>query len=178
MSFVHFTDASVTMPPMVVFANSLITVTSDYNNGIGRTIPLPQIDHRATFKPKIQQPKKMTKKKKTTTTTAVAAAAAAMHKKYNNKPMNPQAENLILNNNTKYSDDSNDYLDRNDILNGNGSPSQSHHPNAGGDTSPAPYEKPDQRSNNSPDILSMVLSLKKNALMHDPYVIQFISSIR
>lgn len=170
------------MPPMVVFANSLITVTSDYNNGMGRTIPMPQIDHRPSFKPKIQQPKKMTKKKKTTTTSPMAA----MQKKYTTKPMNHQAENLILNS-TKYSDDSNDYSDRNEMgasnsLNGNGgSPTQYHHPNnggGGGDTSPAPYEKPEQRSNNSPDILSMVLSLKKNALMHDPYVIQFISSIR
>lgn len=99
--------------------------------------------------------------------------------------MSQQAENLILNT-TKYSDDSNDYSDRNEMgsnsLNGNASPTQNHHSNnndgAGGDTSPVPYEKPDQRSNNSPDILSMVLSLKKNALMHDPYVIQFISSIR
>lgn len=162
-----FADASVTMPPMVVFANSLITVTSDYSNGMGRTIPLPQIDHRPAFKPKLQQPKKMTKKKKTT-------APTAMHKKFNAKPMNHQAENLILN--SKYSDDSNDYAERND-MGGSSSPTQNHHPN-GGDTSPAPYEKPDQRSNNSPDILSMVLSLKKNALMHDPYVIQFISSIR
>lgn len=166
------------MPPMVVFANSLITVTSDYNNGMGRTIPLPQIDHRPSFKPKIQQPKKMTKKKKTMPMTAI-------HKKYNTKPMNQQAENLILNS-TKYSDDSNDYSERNELgggsnsLNGNASPTQNHHhhhANNGSD-SPAPYEKPDQRSNNSPDILSMVLSLKKNALMHDPYVIQFISSIR
>lgn len=94
--------------------------------------------------------------------------------------MNHQAENLILNS-TKYSDDSNDYAERNEMAAMNGgsvSPTQNHHPNNGGDTSPAPYEKPDQRSNNSPDILSMVLSLKKNALMHDPYVIQFISSIR
>lgn len=99
--------------------------------------------------------------------------------------MNQQAENLILNS-TKYSDDSNDYSERNELgggsnsLNGNASPTQNHHhhhANNGSD-SPAPYEKPDQRSNNSPDILSMVLSLKKNALMHDPYVIQFISSIR
>lgn len=96
--------------------------------------------------------------------------------------MNPQAENLILNT-TKYSDDSNDFTDRNEmgahLLNGSASPTQnSIGGGVGGDTSPAPYEKPDQRSNNSPDILSMVLSLKKNALMHDPYVIQFISSIR
>lgn len=171
-----FADASVTMPPMVVFANSLITVTSDYrpqtsdySNGMGRTIPLPQMDHRPPFKPKLQQPKKMTKKKK-------ATAPTAIHKKFHAKPMNHQAENLILNS-TKYSDDSNHYAERNDMggLNGNASPT---HPSNGGDTSPAPYEKPDQRSNNSPDILSMVLSLKKNALMHDPYVIQFISSIR
>lgn len=170
-----FADASVTMPPMVVFANSLITVTSqDYSNGMGRSIPLPQIDHRPPFKPKLQQPKKMAKKKKAT------APTANIHKKYNTKPMNHQAENLILNS-TKYSDDSNDYAERNEMgaLNGSASPTQNHHANNnGGDTSPAPYEKPDQRSNNTPDILSMVLSLKKNALMHDPYVIQFISSIR
>lgn len=154
---------------MVVFANSLISVTSDYNNGMNRTIPMPQINHdhrQSSFKQKLPQPKKITKKKKTT--------ASAIQKKYA-KPMNQQAENLILNS-TKYSDDSNDYMERHDMggnsLNGSTSPTHN-----GGDTSPVPYEKPD-RSNNSPDILSMVLSLKKNALMHDPYVIQFISSIR
>lgn len=153
------------MPPMVVFANSLISVTSDYNYGMGRTIPISQIDHRPSFKQKPpQQPKKITKKKK----------SAAIHKKYQ-KPINQQAENLILNS-TKYSDESNDYSERY-MCGGNTSPTQNHHSNGGDDTSPVPYEKPDHRSNNSPDILSMVLSLKKNALMHDPHVIQFISSI-
>lgn len=157
---------------MVVFANSLITVTSDYNNSMGRTIPLPQIEHRPSFKAKLQQPKKLTKKTKTT----------AQAKKFT-KSMNQQAENLILNA-TKYSDESNDYSDRNDmgsnLLNGNTSPTQNHNNNSnnGGGSGDTPYEKLDQRLNNSPDILSMVLSLKKNALMHDPYVIQFISSIR
>lgn len=148
------------MPQMVVFANSLITVTSDYNNAVGRTLPLPQIDHRPSSY-KVKQ--KVTKKKKTTIT-------VTNNKKYA-KPSGQQAENLILNTG-KYSDDSNDYSDRN----GNASPTQNH--NGDDDTSTAPCEKIDQRLNNSPDILSMVLSLKKNALLHDPYVVQFISSIR
>lgn len=155
------------MPPMVVFANSLITV----NNNMGRTIPLPQMEHQQSYKAKMQQPKKLTKKKKT----------AAHSKKYDKKPMNQQAENLILNS-TKYSDDSNDYSDRNEtgsnLLNGNVSPTHPNNNNGGGGGGDAAFEKSDQRLNNSPDILSMVLSLKKNALMHDPYVIQFISSIR
>lgn len=40
------------------------------------------------------------------------------------------------------------------------------------------YEKFDTKLTNSPDILSMILSIKKNALMHDPEVIQFILSLR
>lgn len=40
------------------------------------------------------------------------------------------------------------------------------------------YEKLDSKLSNTPDILSMILSMKKNALMHDPDVIQFILSLR
>lgn len=40
------------------------------------------------------------------------------------------------------------------------------------------YEKNDSKLTNSQDILSMILAIKKNALMHDPEVIQFISSLR
>lgn len=94
--------------------------------------------------------------------------------------MSQHAENLILHS-AKYSDDSNDYVERHEmganLMNGRNtsSPTQTY---ANGEGTPTPYEKPDHRLNNSPDILSMVLSLKKNALMHDPYVIEFISSIR
>lgn len=153
------------MPSMVVFANSLLTVTSDYNNAMGRTMPIPQLD-RQSAKNK-QQPRKVTKKKKTTSS----------KKKMKLVDANQQAENLILN--TKFSDDSNDFHDRNDMGSNlmNGSHSPPNHLN-NGDTSPTPYDKNDQKMNHTPDILSMVLSLKKNALMHDPYVIQFISSIR
>lgn len=153
------------MPPMVVFANSLLTVTSEYSNAMSRTMPIPQLDRQST-KHK-QQPKKLTKRKKT----------ASSKKKCKLVDANQQAENLILN--TKFSDDSNDFHDRNDMGSNlmNGSPSPQNIQN-NGDTSPTPYDKNDQKMNNTPDILSMVLSLKKNALMHDPYVIQFISSIR
>lgn len=79
---------------MVVFANSLISVAS---NNVGRTIPIPQIDRQPSkFKP---QPKKMTKKKKTG------------GNKKKQVDANQQAENLILN--TKFSDDSNDFHDKN-----------------------------------------------------------------
>lgn len=148
------------MPPMVVFANSLISVASDYSSNMGRTIPIPQIDPQSTKNK--QQPKKLTKKKK----------SLGNKKKTKQVDANQQAENLILN--TKFSDDSNDYHDRSEL---NGSLSPQNNPN-NGDASPTPYDKADQKLNNTPDILSMVLSLKKNALMHDPYVIQFISSIR
>lgn len=40
------------------------------------------------------------------------------------------------------------------------------------------YDKNDSKLNNSQDILSMILAIKKNALMHDPEVIRFISSLR
>lgn len=40
------------------------------------------------------------------------------------------------------------------------------------------YEKNDSKSTNPQDILSMILAIKKNALMHDPEVIQFIASLR
>lgn len=40
------------------------------------------------------------------------------------------------------------------------------------------YEKNDSKLTNPQDILSMILAIKKNALMHDPEVIQFISSLR
>lgn len=107
-----------------------------------------------------QQPKKMTKKKR----------SATIKKKTKHADANQQADNLILN--TKFSDDSNDYHDRNDnSLNGSIS-------TGNGDSPPIPSDKADAKLINTPDILSMVLSLKKNALMHDPYVIQFISAIR
>lgn len=153
------------MAPMVVFANSLISVASEFSNGSCRTIPIPQID-RQSSKTK-QQPKKLTKKKK----------GAGNKRKTKHVDANQQAENLILN--TKFSDDSNEFHDRHELSsnlqNGSSSP-QTNISNE--DSPPVPYEKQDQRLSNTPDILSMVLSLKKNALMHDPYVIQFISAIR
>lgn len=146
------------MAPMVVFANSLISVASEFSNGSCRTIPIPQID-RQSSKTK-QQPKKLTKKKK----------SATNKRKTKQVDANQQAENLILN--TKFSDDSNEFHDRHELSSNllNGSTS----PQTNDDSPPVPYEK----HTNTPDILSMVLSLKKNALMHDPYVIQFISAIR
>lgn len=48
-----------------------------------------------------------------------------------------------------------------------------------GDCSRDSFDKQENsKVSNTPDILSMVLSIKKNALMHDPDVIRFISSIR
>ncbi|XP_031617004.1 uncharacterized protein LOC116336917 [Contarinia nasturtii] len=149
-----FLISGAPMPPVVVFANSLISVASNIG---GRTIPIPQIDRQPS---KLKQPKKMTKKKKT-----------GGNKK---KPMqidaNQQAENLILN--TKFSDDSNEFHDKNhDHLLFNGCPSPQI-------SAISPTDSYDNKLSNAPDILSMVLSLKKNALMHDPYVIQFLSTIR
>lgn len=40
------------------------------------------------------------------------------------------------------------------------------------------YEKTDSKLTNSQDILSMILAIKKNALMQDPEVIHFLSSLR
>lgn len=122
---------------------------------------MPQIE-RQLPKLKQQQPKKVAKKKR----------GASIKKKTKHTDANQQPENLILNG--KFSDDSNDYHDRNDnSFNSSISPQASN-----GDSPPIPCDKPDSKAPNTPDILSMVLSLKKNALMHDPYVIQFISAIR
>ncbi|XP_055316445.1 uncharacterized protein LOC129576049 [Sitodiplosis mosellana] len=151
--------ASSQVSPVVVFANSCISVASDYTQNSGRTIPIPQIE-RQSSKSK-QQPKKVTKKKK----------AGGNKKKTKQVDANQYAENLMMN--TKFSDDSNDFHDRNDSSM-NGCPS----PQTNGDSPPIPSDKNDQKLANTPDILSMVLSLKKNALMHDPYVIQFLSAIR
>lgn len=145
---------------MVVFANSLISVASDYAQNTGRTIPIPQIEHQSS-KSNRQQPKKMIKKKR----------IGANKKKIKQVDVNQYAENLMMN--TKFSDDSNDFHDRNDSSL-NGCPS----PQTNEDSPPISGDKNDPKLGNTPDILSMVLSLKKNALMHDPYVIQFLSSIR
>lgn len=141
---------------MVVFANSLLSAAAtDYSNG--RTMSVPQFEHQRSR----QQPKKLTKKKKT-------------GKKTKQVDAQQQAENLILN--TKFSDESNDFHDRHEV-----------HPNSmGGHISPQmcngahspQFDKQEHKFANTPDILSMVLSMKKNAMMHDPYVIQFLSSIR
>lgn len=158
--------ASGAMPPMVVIANSLISVASDYSKNANRTVSIPQIEQQM-YKNK-QLPKKLIKKKKTNSS----------KKNVRQVDANQQAENLILN--TKFSDESNDYHERNErasnFMNGSISPSSNNLNN--GDTSPVLPDKPDQRLNNTLDILSVVLSAKKCALMHDPYVIQFISSIR
>lgn len=148
---------------MIVFTNSLLTVTSDYTNPMGRTLPTPHLD-RQSVKTKYQ-PKKVSRKKK----------VLNQKRKIKQVDANQQAENLILN--TKFSDDSNDFQDRHDIGSTNVNYSQPNNPN-NDDTSSTSYYKNDAKQTNTPDILSMVLSLKKNALMHDPYVIQFISSIR
>lgn len=163
MSILFIIGASGTMPPVMMFANSLISVASDYSNGGGRTIPIPQIDCHSTSKNK-QQPKKLTKKKKTVTNKKKTKQVDAIQ----------QAENLILN--TKFSDDSNDFHDR--IDNSMNNSILSHENRHNNDSPTIPFDKQDNKLTNTPDILSMVLSLKKNALMHDPYVIQFISAIR
>lgn len=148
------------MAPMMVFENTLLKSTNEYNNGNERAVIVPQIERKQP-KPK-QQTKSQIKKKKTTANKKTLKHIDAI-----------QAENLILN--TKYSEDeSNECMDRSDMM-CNSSP-QMNQLNA--DSPPIPSDKQDQKLANTPDILSMVLSLKKNALMHDPYVIQFISSIR
>lgn len=148
------------MPPMMVFTNSLISVASDYTQNSGRSMPIPP-NERQSLKNK-QTPKKTIKKKKT----------VVNKKKTKQLDANQYAENLMLN--TKYSDDSNEFHDRNDSsFNGCPSPQTTN-----GDSPPIPYDKNDNKLTNTPDILSMVLSVKKNALMHDPYVIQFLSNIR
>lgn len=145
---------------MMVFANSLISVASDYTQNSGRPMPIPPNDRQSSMKSK-QPPKKIIKKKKT----------VINKKKTKQLDTNQYAENLMLN--TKFSDDSNEFHDRNDSSL-NGCPS----PQTNGDSPPIPYDKNDNKLTNTPDILSMVLSVKKNALMHDPYVIQFLSAIR
>lgn len=124
-------------------------------------MPIPQID-RPMSKIK-QQPKKLTKKKRSATTITIK-------KKTKHSDANQSNDNFQSN--TTFSDDSNDYHDRTDnSLNGSMSASN-------GDSPSIPSDKADTKLVTTPDILSMVLSLKKNALMHDPYVIQFISAIR
>lgn len=147
-----------------MFANSLISVASDYSNSAGRTIQIPQIERQLYAKTsnKSPQPKKLTKNKKTITNNK--------KKIKQHVDANQQAENLILN--TKFSDDSNDFHDS--AMNCSSSISPQENRNYG-DSSAIPN---DNKLTNTPDILSMVLGLKKNALMHDPYVIQFISAIR
>lgn len=144
---------------MVVFTNSLLSMASEYSNTAGRTILASQID-RQSSKNK-QQPKKLAKQKK----------CATIKKKIMKMDANQQAENLIMN--TKYSDDSNEFHDKNEK-----SQNSCTSPQLNGDSSSIPYDKNDNKLSNMPDILSMVLSLKKNALMHDPHVIQFLSAIR
>lgn len=144
------------MAPMMVFGNTLLKSSNDYNNGNERAVIVPQIERK---QPKTKQVKSQIKKKKATANKKTLKHIDAI-----------QAENLILN--TKYSEDeSNECMDRSDMM-CNSSPQMNP------DSPPIPSDKQDQKLANTPDILSMVLSLKKNALMHDPYVIQFISSIR
>lgn len=158
--FEHFQILDGSMAPMMVFGNSLFTVASDYNHSNERTQPVPHMEQKSP-KAKYQTKSQIKKKKSTGNRKSIKHIDAIQ-----------QAENLILNN--KYSDESNECSDRNDMV--CSSSSQINPNNA--DSPPIPYDKQDQKLANTPDILSMVLSIKKNALMHDPYVIQFISSIR
>lgn len=142
------------MPPMM-FGNSLIKVASEFSNANERPLAAAHNERKSSHTK--HQTKSQIKKKRSTVNKKAMKHADAMQ----------QAENLILN--TKYSDESNECLDRN---------SSPHIDPNNADSPPNAYEKQEQKLSNTPDILSMVLSIKKNALMHDPYVIQFISSIR
>lgn len=182
--------------PVVVFNNSLIKIAPGGNPAhMNATSMLPNENLMSISSPQsaMSEYKKVKIEKKPITKLNTLSNKSKKYSSNKKQLINQQAvnkmsqsahtvENLLLNGNPSslstidaHKADMLGRSHRQDQLADNDSPPM----NGNGDCSRDSFEKQENsKAANTPDILSMVLSIKKNALMHDPDVIRFISSIR